>query len=82
MALESSFQGGVKRELLRSLCQVVNETQLRLEVALADGPGHATSRPPSGSRGFGRQDSMVSCYACVALPPMCSQVLEAQIGKS
>ena len=35
MAFEGSFQEGVKRETLRSLCQVVNATQLNLEVALA-----------------------------------------------
>ena len=34
-ALESSFRGGVKRECLRSLCQVHNGTTLRLQVALA-----------------------------------------------
>jgi hypothetical protein len=58
VALESSFQGGVMRELLRSLCQLINDTQLALEVALAGAP--SGSRPSSsGSRGFGRQDSLV-----------------------
>ena len=32
VALESSFQGGVKHEVLRSLCQLVNTTELALEV--------------------------------------------------
>jgi hypothetical protein len=34
VAFEDSFQQGVKRESLRSLCRVVNATQLPLEVAL------------------------------------------------
>ena len=33
VALESSFSGGVKQEVLRSLCQLVNTTELALEVA-------------------------------------------------
>lgn len=37
-ALEGSFRGGVKREVLRSLCQVHNATQLPLQVALATLP--------------------------------------------
>ena len=36
IAIEGSFQEGVKRETLRSLCQVANGTQLTLEVSLAD----------------------------------------------
>lgn len=32
VALESSFQSGVKNEVLRSLCQLVNTTELALEV--------------------------------------------------
>ncbi len=60
VALESSFQGGVRREVLRSLCQLVNDTQLRLEVALVED----LSRRGSGasSRGFGRQESMVQAH--------------------
>ena len=34
VAFEDSFQQGVKRESLRSLCRVVNATKLPLEVAL------------------------------------------------
>ena len=34
VAFEDSFQQGVKRESLRSLCRVVNATQLPVEVAL------------------------------------------------
>ena len=32
--LESSFHGGLKKEVLRSLCQVANETRMDLEVAI------------------------------------------------
>ena len=38
VALESSFAGGIKREMLRSLGQVINDTSLCLEVALAPLP--------------------------------------------
>ncbi|KAK9908805.1 hypothetical protein WJX75_003140 [Coccomyxa subellipsoidea] len=58
VALESSFQGGVKREVLRSLCQLVNDTQLRLEVALVGDSSRSRSSSASSSRGFGRQESM------------------------
>lgn len=34
VALESSFKSGVKNEVLRSLCQLVNTTELALEVNL------------------------------------------------
>ena len=34
VALEGSFRGGVKQEVLRSLCQVCNATSLALEVSL------------------------------------------------
>lgn len=34
VALESSFKEGVKNEVLRSLCQLVNTTELALEVSL------------------------------------------------
>lgn len=33
VALESSFKEGVKNEVLRSLCQLVNTTELALEVS-------------------------------------------------
>ena len=36
IGIEGSFQEGVKKETLRSLCNVANGTQLTLEVALAD----------------------------------------------
>lgn len=45
VAFENSFQGGVKRETLRSLCQLVNGSQLALEVALTKG----RSRPAATS---------------------------------
>lgn len=35
VALESSFKEGVKNEVLRSLCQLVNTTELALEVSLS-----------------------------------------------
>lgn len=59
VALESSFQAGVKREVLRSLCQLANDTQLRLEVALAGG----LKSSGSFSRGFSRQESLVRISA-------------------
>ena len=34
VALESSFRNGVKNEVLRSLCQLVNTNELALEVSL------------------------------------------------
>ena len=34
VALESSFKDGVKNEVLRSLCQLVNTSELALEVSL------------------------------------------------
>lgn len=34
VALESSFKDGIKNEVLRSLCQLVNSSQLALEVSL------------------------------------------------
>ena len=34
VALESSFRDGVKNEVLRSLCQLVNTSELALEVKL------------------------------------------------
>ena len=34
MALESSFKDGLKHEVLRSLCQLVNSSELALEVCL------------------------------------------------
>ena len=34
VALESNFRQGVKHEVLRSLCQLVNTTKLALEVGL------------------------------------------------
>ena len=40
VAFENSVHDGVKREVLRSLCQLVNSSELALEVALK-----ACSRP-------------------------------------
>ena len=34
VALESSFRDGVKNEVLRSLCQLVNTSELALEVSV------------------------------------------------
>ncbi len=34
VALESSFRDGVKNEVLRSLCQLVNTSELALDVSL------------------------------------------------
>ena len=34
VAVESSFRDGVKNEVLRSLCQLVNTSELALEVSL------------------------------------------------
>ncbi len=34
VALESSFRDGVKNEVLRSLCQLFNTSELALEVSL------------------------------------------------
>lgn len=34
VVIEGSFQGGVKKEVLRSMCQVANETGMDLEVCL------------------------------------------------
>lgn len=78
VALESSFQGGIRREVLRSLCQLVNDTQLRLEVALVDD----LSRRGSGasSRGFGRQESMVQAHPtalCQCMPEDVPETLDA-----
>lgn len=36
VALESSFRSGVKNEVLRSLCQLLNTTELALEVSLTN----------------------------------------------
>ena len=38
MALESSFKDGLKNEVLRSLCQLVNSSELALEVSLTSCP--------------------------------------------
>ncbi len=74
VALESSFQGGVKREKLRSLCQLVNDTQLRLEVALVGDPSRSRSSSASSSRGFGRQESLVWPFSATArLLPLLSR---------
>ena len=48
VAFEDSFQQGVKRECLRSLCRVVNATELPLEVALTtlrEAPARAANTP-------------------------------------
>ncbi|KAK9834254.1 hypothetical protein WJX81_000411 [Elliptochloris bilobata] len=52
VALESTFEGGSKRELLRALCQVENGTELALEVALAElPPGERPRSDDGGSTG-------------------------------
>ena len=50
IVVESSFQGGVKREVLRSLCQVANETRIELEVALAHGEEQEEDAPSTNSQ--------------------------------
>ena len=60
MAVESSFRGGMKLEVLRSLCQVANDTQLRLEVALVDAQRRPSARSLSSqTSGPRRSDSLV-----------------------
>ena len=44
VALESSFRDGVKNEVLRSLCQLVNTSELALEVSV---PSFMASWVPS-----------------------------------
>ncbi|KAK9819963.1 hypothetical protein WJX72_004515 [[Myrmecia] bisecta] len=58
VALESSFQEGVKRETLRALCQVVNTTELRLEVALAEVADPEWQVLPRGASLAGRSLSL------------------------
>ena len=63
-ALESSFKGGVKRERLRSLCQVHNATQLRLQVALATLPSdHNEWQEVPQQAASRRRPSQVLCPA-------------------
>ena len=53
IALESSFQHGLKQERLRTLCQVVNSTSLTLEISIVDTPQdqqQESARPSQGSR--------------------------------
>lgn len=38
MALESSFKDGLKNEVLRSLCQLVNSSELALEASYLETP--------------------------------------------
>ena len=60
VAVESSFRGGMKLEVLRSLCQVANDTQLRLEVALVDAQRRPSARSLSSqTSGPRRSDSLV-----------------------
>ena len=60
VAVESSFRGGMKLEVLRSLCQVANDTQLRLEVALVDAQRRPSARSLSSrTSGLRRTDSLV-----------------------
>ena len=60
VAVESSFRGGMKHEVLRSLCQVANDTQLRLEVALVDAQRCPSARSLSSqTSGPRRSDSLV-----------------------
>ncbi len=53
IALESSFQHGLKQERLRTLCQVVNSTSLTLEVSIVEKPQASQPSPaitPQASR--------------------------------
>lgn len=43
VAFENTFHEGMKRERLRSLCQLVNMSELPLEVALAGKPGSSNA---------------------------------------
>ena len=83
IALEGSFQEGVKRETLRSLCQVTNGTRLTLEVALV-GAGDDWQQVPSDaassrsqsmsstrSRSFTTQGSVVSHLPSLATRLQC-----------
>ena len=70
-ALESSFQGGVKREQLRGLCQVLNITTLPLQVALATVAPQADEwqmvpQQAAADRSHSRHSS-ASSQVCVAL---------------
>ena len=75
VALESSFRGGIKLELLRSLCQVANDTQLPLEVALVDAQRRPSARSLSSqTSGLRRTDSLVCsgimiCCMCTGSLP-------------
>lgn len=55
IALESSFQHGLKQERLRTLCQVVNTTSLTLEVSILQTPESQQPPPVAPSQGS-RQD--------------------------
>ena len=55
IALESSFQHGLKQERLRTLCQVVNTTSLTLEVSILQTPESQQPLPAAPSQGS-RQD--------------------------
>ncbi len=46
VALETSYVGGTRQELLRSLCQFVNTTKLPLEVALLEEPDDSWTMLP------------------------------------
>ena len=54
VALESSFKEGVKNEVLRSLCQLVNTTELALEVS--SNPLQAVN-PPLSCLDFARAEA-------------------------
>ena len=60
VALESSFKDGVKNEVLRSLCQVVNTSQLALEVTLLLCLSSTSTLSPN-------QSNMV-CFAASKVP--------------
>lgn len=65
-ALESSFREGVRREQLRSLAQVANQTLMPLEVALVRAkPQPRTSRPSATPR----QQAPVSPWSSEGAPP-------------
>lgn len=49
VAIQRTFQEGVKCEVLRSLCQLVNQSQLSLEVSITDTDADWQVLPRSGA---------------------------------
>lgn len=72
VAFENTFHAGVKRETLRSLCQLVNGSQLPLEVALTTGmrscpdvrTAAITASPPFTPMPCDRAHCCPACKCC------------------